>query len=201
MNNMIRDLWYTLWGVGLAFAIQVLYSGINEYPNLSRGFWLGLVINGFIFAILVVKGEKLTTEREEQKEESKGKEEDEEKPDIPSLIAEYQVLNEFLEKRRSNTLLVINIILPASLLIVSNAFSQKANNFAFFIPILASIMVFVSWLFYWTKNKLDEVCWERIHEIEDVLHIKGHRHIEEQIKCDMWYKVRCYMWHFACMHA
>lgn len=71
---MNREFWYTLWGVGLAFAIQMIYEGINEYPNLSRGFWSGLVINGFILAILIlVRGKKPITNKE-TKERKKEKE-------------------------------------------------------------------------------------------------------------------------------
>lgn len=86
---MNRDLWYTLWGVGLALAIQVLYNGINEYPNLSRGFWFGIVMEGFILAILILaKGEKITTEREKPREESKGRETEKPKKETKDEILE-----------------------------------------------------------------------------------------------------------------
>lgn len=101
-----------------------------------------------------------------KKEETKKTEIDKKKePEEASLIAEYQILNEFLEKRRSNTLLVMSIMLPSSLLIAGFAINQKGNFLAVLASILAWIWVLVSWIFYHTKNKLDEICWKRIHDI------------------------------------
>jgi len=201
MNNMNRDLWYTIWGVGLALAIQVLYNGINEYPDLSRGFWFGLVIECFILAILMlIKGGSLAVER---KEEMKTKEEAK-KPDNDSLIAEYQVLNKAVQRRGSDTLLVDSIMIPSSLALVTFAIQFRnelgRNNLtglpnALFIPLLSLILILIPYLLWCTSTKLDNICFDRMCEIEKDLHIKGHQYIRERTKCRIWFKIRRNMWH------
>jgi len=168
------------------FPLLMLYE---KYPSLFNE-------ENLVAMLYDLSPPSIGADKDKKRETTTPKKEHGEKADSNSLIAEYQVLNEFLEKRRSNTLLVMSIMLPTSYLIAQFAISQKDRDFAGFISILALVWVSVSWLFYYTKSKLDEICWKRIHDIERILHIKGHRYIKEEIKCKTWYKVRCYMWHF-----
>ena len=38
------DFWWLLWGIGMSFALQVLYDGLGEWPNLPLNFWFGLIM-------------------------------------------------------------------------------------------------------------------------------------------------------------
>jgi len=56
-----KDFFWILWGIGVAFGIQVLYDGAGEYPNLTQKFWYGLVIEAvlliglFLYGLIVKK--------------------------------------------------------------------------------------------------------------------------------------------------
>lgn len=57
------EFFWLLWGIGVAFGLQVLYDGAGEYPNLTQKFWYGLLIEavyliGLSFYGLVVKKAK-----------------------------------------------------------------------------------------------------------------------------------------------
>ena len=207
---MDRDLWYTLWGVGLAFAIQLAYEGINEYPNLSRGFWFGLVINGFILAILMLsKLRKLTTDKKEEEseinEEQKEKKKDKGEPDTACLIAEYQVLNDSVNRRYRDMLLVESIMIPSTFVVVTFAIKYRnelgLNIFisglpnAGFIPLISLLLLIFLWILRVTTNKINAISFKRQRDIEKELRIKGHQYIREQIECKTWFKIRWLMWH------
>jgi hypothetical protein len=58
-KDSARDLWVILWGIYVAFGLQVLYDGIGEYPNYSQKFWGGLTMEIVSFALLFLYGWKL----------------------------------------------------------------------------------------------------------------------------------------------
>lgn len=132
------------------------------------------------------------------------KEDDEEKPETKSLIAEYGVLNEAIWRRGRDSLVVNSIMIPASLAIVTFGVefrSQLERNIltdlpnAGFVPIVSLILVVIPYLLWYTSTILDNICLDRIHKIEDRLHIKGNKWILEQTKCNTWIKLRRHMWH------
>lgn len=203
---MDRDLWYTLWGVGLAFAIQLSYEGINECPNLSKGFWFGLAIIVFIFTILILKLRKLPTDKKEESEineEQKEKKKDKGEPDTVCLIAEYTVLNDTVNRRYRDMLLVESIMIPSTLTIVVFAVLYR-NDFGMnflslpnsgFVPLIGAILLCFLGFLRWTTNKINDISFKRQNEIEQQLHIKGHHYIREQVKCKVWFKPRWRMWY------
>ena len=143
--------------------------------------------------------------KEKKEANTTAKKEDEEKPDTKSLIAEYQVLNEAIWRRDQVSLLVNSIMIPATLGIVTFAIrfrSELGRNILFdlpnagFVPLVSLILILIPYLLWWTSAKLDNICFDRIHEIEGILCIKGHQSVLERIKCNTWYKFRCHMWHF-----
>ncbi|HLE75225.1 MAG TPA: hypothetical protein VI864_04175 [Candidatus Bathyarchaeia archaeon] len=38
------DFWFILWGIVIAFLIQVIYDELGAYPHLEPKFWLGLLL-------------------------------------------------------------------------------------------------------------------------------------------------------------
>ena len=38
------DFWFILWGILIAFLLQVIYDGLGAYPHLGRKFWFGLLL-------------------------------------------------------------------------------------------------------------------------------------------------------------
>lgn len=134
----------------------------------------------------------------------KAKKEDDEKTDTNSLIAEYRVLNEAVWRRGRDSLVVNSIMIPASLAIVTFAIrfrSDLGRNILFslpnagFVPLVSLILIFIPYFLWYITTKLDNICFNRIYEIEDILHIKGNKWVLEQINCKTWYKVRRHMWH------
>jgi hypothetical protein len=51
-----EEIWWILWGVGIAFILQVLYDGLGDVPHISTKFWAGIII-GFLYIIaLIISG-------------------------------------------------------------------------------------------------------------------------------------------------
>ena len=129
----------------------------------------------------------------------------EEKPDKESLIAEYQVLNDTVNRRYRDSLLVESIMIPASLGIVTFAIVTRKDlgtsvfidlPISIFIPLVSFILVFLLYLRRLTTIKITDISFERMREIETILHIKGHRYIRERTRCKTWFKVRWLIYHF-----
>lgn len=121
------------------------------------------------------------------------------------LLEEYRVLNESIQSRWSDTLLVDSIMIPSSLLVVTFAIAERNNlgksviydlPVAGFIPILTLVLIAISYIAHYTTTKLDKFYIDRIKSIETELGISGHRSIYAQIKGTWWYKLRCEMYHF-----
>ncbi len=49
-----EDFFWLLLGIVVAFGIQVLYDGVWEYPDLTRKFWYGLVIEAVLLVGLIL---------------------------------------------------------------------------------------------------------------------------------------------------
>jgi hypothetical protein len=49
-----ENLFWLLFGIVVAFGIQVLYDGIWEYPYLTLKFWYGLVIEAVLIVGLII---------------------------------------------------------------------------------------------------------------------------------------------------
>lgn len=119
-----------------------------------------------------------------------------ERPSEASLIAEYRVFNRALESRGSDTLLVESIMIPLAIAILTFAveFEEKLGEvrifpclqLAGFIPIMALSLILISYLMHLTTNKLDDIYFDRIHEIEGMLQIQGHNPIRNKIKRKTW---------------
>ena len=120
-----------------------------------------------------------------------------------ALIEEYHVLDKSIEARGSNALLLDSIMIPSSLLLLWYAVANRVNlglsNFCDlplegFMPLLTLSLIIVPWFFHFTSKKLDDVCFDRIEEIESALKIKGHTDVYEKIKDTCWYGLRRNMW-------
>jgi hypothetical protein len=48
-----EEFWWLLWGIILAFSLQVLYDGLGIYFNQFVKFWGGLIIEGFLGILLI----------------------------------------------------------------------------------------------------------------------------------------------------
>jgi len=56
--SITKELWWILWGIGLAFAVQVLYDIIGVYyPNEKSVF--GIIITAIILIGLALTGYRL----------------------------------------------------------------------------------------------------------------------------------------------
>lgn len=128
-----------------------------------------------------------------------------------NLLEEYRVLNKAVESRWSSALLADSILIPSSVLVVMFAIEHKEligiGGFynlptAGFKPILSALLlVIIPYFTHYSTIKLNEKYFERIHEIEEELKIKGHHQIEDHLKNPWrpwWYSRRYNMgaWHF-----
>jgi len=105
-----------------------------------------------------------------------------------------------------DNLIVNSIMIPASLAIVTFAVQFRSelgrsiifdSSTAGFIPLLNLILVIIPYVLWRTSTILDDVCLNRIHEIEAILDIRGNRWIREHTRCNIWIKLRRNMWHIV----
>ena len=66
-----------------------------------------------------------------------------------------------------------------------------------FILSIAPILIFLTILQRWTSSKIDDVYFDRIHEIEKILSIKGHKDILDELQHSRRYKLRSKYWSIA----
>jgi hypothetical protein len=125
---------------------------------------------------------------------------------VENLIAEYNILNKAIWTRDQVGLVVNSIMISATLGIVTFAIQYRdtlGKNIIFnspnamFVPLVSAVLIAVSYLQWWTSTKLNSFCFDRIHEIENTLRIKGHHWVLEQAESRAWYVFRKYMWHFV----
>lgn len=123
------------------------------------------------------------------------------------LSEEYQNLNKKIENRESSALLLDSIMIPSSLLLVSFAISNRLSlgisliynlPVAGFVPLLTLSLIIIPYFFHYSSNKLDTVCSDRIHEIEDELEMEGgNLYVLKMVEDSYWYKTRKNMWHIV----
>lgn len=51
-----ENFWWLLWGVGIAFGLQVLYDGLGKFPDLTQKFWYGLIMEAIYLLALFLYG-------------------------------------------------------------------------------------------------------------------------------------------------
>lgn len=56
------DFWWLMWGILIAFGLQVLYDGLGQMPNFTNKFWYGLGIEAISLILLFVWGTTLKRE-------------------------------------------------------------------------------------------------------------------------------------------
>ena len=123
-----------------------------------------------------------------------------------ALFAEYRTLNEAIRSRGREHLLATSIMIPSSLLVVIFAITNREQlgesvhlghqPVAAFIPLIALALVLIPYVLYLTTKELDDLCFERIKEIEAYLGIKGHHWIYEKATRYWLFRLRRdYLWH------
>jgi uncharacterized membrane protein YqjE len=172
----------------------------------------GLVLSLFMFVIIMLFAfHRLTSGKEpslenasSDKTESDKSVSGEKKPKTDSLIAEYEVMNEYVFRRENNTLLANSIMISATLLIVTFAVQNRDKlgmnillNLpnAGFVPILGAVLILSLYFLWLTSSAIDGICFGRIHQIEDILHIEGTQFVYEKAKTRIWFRARRNFWH------
>jgi len=117
--------------------------------------------------------------------------------DRESLLIEYQILQNEVSRRSTINLMVSSVLLPSSVIIVAIAieFKERINmifpfgiNVAGFFPLFSALLILASWFFSYMANRINEICFKRMNEIEITLGIKGHRHIYYRTKRAWYYR-------------
>ena len=122
-----------------------------------------------------------------------------------NLRLEYQVLNDTVNRRYRDMLLVESIMIPSTLVLVTfavkyrnelglNIFINGLKN-AGFVPLISLLLLVFILILRITTNKMNDISFKRQNEIEPELHIKGHHYIREQVKGKVWFKLRWCMWY------
>ena len=67
-------------------------------------------------------------------------------------------------------------------------------NVAGFFPLFSALLILASWFFSYMANRINEICFKRMNEIEITLGIKGHRHIYYRTKRAWYYRAQRVIW-------
>jgi hypothetical protein len=144
------------------------------------------------------------TEQSENKKKEKTETTPHMQDEQENLRLEYQVLNDTVNRRYRDMLLVESIMIPSTLTIVAFSIIYRTNfgmNFlglpnSLFIPLISAILLGFLLFLRWTTNGLNDLNFERLREIEDELQIKGHSYIQQQWHLKIRFKIRKYLWYF-----
>ena len=109
--------------------------------------------------------------------------------DREKLLAEYKMLHDSLTRRSRNAHILYSILLPSSILIVALTieFSENINNIFSFnasglLPLFSLTVLIALFLDSYRTEETNRIAWNRIHEIEQNLGIKGERYVYSKIK-------------------
>lgn len=119
------------------------------------------------------------------------------------LLEEYKILCDSIYRRSATMQTIHSILLPSSIIIVTIAveFQESLNAISFFhinvsgfLPLFSVMLLLVSLFFSFTTSKTNRICWSRVHEIEKILGIKGHRYVYSKIQNTLWWKIKRPLW-------
>lgn len=120
-----------------------------------------------------------------------------------NLIEEYRILHDSVYQRGANTQTVNSILLPSSIIIVGIAveFQERINttfplgmHASGFLPLFSVTLLLLSAFFTFTAGHINGVCFDRIHEIEKILGMGGHRYVYSKIRSSWWWRIRRAIW-------
>ena len=112
------------------------------------------------------------------------------KEDRENLIVEYEELLKEILQRRQNMWLIHSILLASTFII---SFTSNQNTLPF--PYIVSLfLVIISWSIERTNVTVNNSCWDRRHEIEDLLGMKGPERRFERLRKTWSYRIRNILW-------
>lgn len=198
---------------------QILESGIKQFQPIIRfkyeANWpllflvlAAAVIGGISSSIFYSMGKKLTNwfipRRLEVMPEPLNEDEEPqikniENPKYEILVAEYQALNQAWSSRGHETVTYMSILISSSVLVAIAGLANLQllrDAFLFpvrtggFVPIIAIFPLLFALFLRQTAYRLDKLTFARIHDIESVLGIEGHKAIWGRIEKTNWYWFR-----------
>lgn len=103
---------------------------------------------------------------------------------------EYETFNKNVANREKSTLIAGSIILTASVLILVEGLGRPLTRSLLLLTVLASLSLYAVWLLfaYATAKRIDDLCYDRMREIESELGMKVHRYIHERAKREKCYR-------------
>ena len=117
------------------------------------------------------------------------------------LLAEYKMLHDSITRRSAQLNTIDAIFLPSSIVIVIAAieFREKIDKFfsckaAGLLPLLATIVLITLYFIGYSTTRTNSVSWNRIHDIEQILGIKGERYVYSVVRSTWWWRVGQLMW-------
>lgn len=107
------------------------------------------------------------------------------------LMLEYKELLDEILHRRRNTWLIHSILLASTFIISFGIDTPELLPYPY---IVSLILVVFSWLFQRTARHVNNSCWTRRQDIEDMLGMKGPKERYKKLKKTKWYRIRRRLW-------
>lgn len=115
-----------------------------------------------------------------------------------NLLTEYQMLEEDISRRTIANMTLSSILVPSSLVILAVAieFKESLNaifpfeiHAAGFLPLFSCLLILYAAFYSYMTNRIIEICYIRMNEIETILNLKGHKHIYSILRNAWYYKI------------
>lgn len=117
------------------------------------------------------------------------------------LLAEYKMLHDSIARRNAITQTINSVLLPSSIIIVAVAIEFRESLDSLFpfrasgvLPLFSALVLFFLYFSTWTTRKTNHFSWNRLHEIEKLLGIKGERYVYSVIRNTWWWRNRRRPW-------
>lgn len=146
------DLGWVLWGILIAFGLQVFYDGIGDFPNCSQKFWGGLIIEAvsfsllFLYASIIKKdNQESTTQNETEKKDNLEMNEREFQIEMLRIELKNQNVTQFITVFFSVILAILATLLTVNFsgIIPQTAINSYSNIVIFFVVYVAAVIVFI----------------------------------------------------------
>ena len=119
-----------------------------------------------------------------------------------NLLQEYKLLHDSIYRRSATMQTINSILLPSSIVVIAIAIEfQESLDAIFynmrvsgFLPLFSATLLFISFFSNLGIRKTNRICFDRIHEIEKTLGIKGHRLVYSKLQNTWWWKIRGILW-------
>jgi hypothetical protein len=118
------------------------------------------------------------------------------KPSEVALVAEYQSLSLFINSRRTQQMAINGITITGAIGILTFALSQSNSlgQVRGWIALFPIPLILLAWINWRGLVLVDDYSYKRVHQIEEIIGVYGHRGIVRHLEGNRLYRARYWFW-------